>query len=107
MVKPIPPSDELLFTEEVVGYIPNLQRPRMPRYVSSQIPVEFHDYRRCERKSRDEILLYFRIRNERNVRNIQRENASLRQLVLCRICLSRESRVVFQPCGHLWICEIC
>ncbi|KAH3833696.1 hypothetical protein DPMN_107008, partial [Dreissena polymorpha] len=40
-------------------------------------------------------------------RNIQRENASLRQLVLSRICLSRERRVVFQPCGHLGICEIC
>ncbi|KAH3724383.1 hypothetical protein DPMN_050199 [Dreissena polymorpha] len=97
-------------------YMFNLERPLTLHNYSSKIPSTYHDTRRCGRQIIDNIRLYFRIRNERNrnenvnaipVRNIQQQNASLRTLVLCMLCISRERCVVFLPCGHLLLCEVC
>ncbi|KAH3720372.1 hypothetical protein DPMN_063269 [Dreissena polymorpha] len=75
--------------------IHNLERPFMLHNVSSQIPCRCRGDRRCERLTVSKV------------QSIQRENATLRQLVRCMICVSRERRVVFIPCGHLWTCEVC
>ncbi|KAH3724394.1 E3 ubiquitin-protein ligase MIB1-like [Dreissena polymorpha] len=89
----------------------NLERLFMPHNASLKIPFQCLGNKRCKIPSSDEIRLYCRIQNERNEkeddRTIQRENASLRQRVICSIFINRERRVVFIPCGHLRTCEVC
>ena len=34
-------------------------------------------------------------------------NRDLRNQMLCKICLDREVKIVFLPCGHLVACQIC
>ena len=46
--------------------------------------------------------------------NLKKENKSLKEIIeknedrkLCKICLDKEKRILFQPCGHLISCEKC
>ena len=49
-----------------------------------------------------------------NLNSIEKENKSLKEIIeknedqkLCKICLDKEKRILFQPCGHLISCEKC
>jgi len=44
---------------------------------------------------------------DEDVEGIIEQNRSLRHNLLCKICMDREVRVVFLPCGHLISCQEC
>ena len=38
---------------------------------------------------------------------VKKSNSDLKQLRLCKICLTSDVKIVFLPCGHLVTCEKC
>ena len=68
-----------------------------------------------EKLKEDKSLLIGYVKKETiSMKQIQTENKFLKETLekyeeqnLCKICMDKEKCILFQPCGHLIICENC
>ena len=53
------------------------------------------------------ILFTYNVFFISDISSLVEENRSLREQMLCKICMDNDANIVFLPCGHLVACAEC